>query len=296
MPETDRSIDLHAHTTASDGDHTPTQLVEKAAQIGLTALAITDHDTTAGIPEALEAGRRIGLEIVPGIELSVEYANGQCHILGLLIDPENRTLPERLREIQHNRATRNARIVERMRTEYGLDVTLDEIKEVAGGKIVARPHFAKVLLAKGYVSTMQEAFDEYLAEGAKAYVPKDTLSSAEAIALIHRAGGVAVLAHPNNLKRDVEETEAEIRRMQSEGLDGIEARYSKHAPEDNTHYLALAERLGLLTSGGSDFHGPSVRPEVALGQVENIGQEGPRVPAPVALLAALKIAQRPQPR
>ena len=282
-----RSIDLHAHTTASDGDQTPTQLVERAAALGLTALAVTDHDTTAGVAEALEAGKRRGIEVVPGIELSAEVSHGQCHLLGFLIDPESRPLRNRLQEVVENRERRNERIVARMRDELGFDITLEEVEAVAGGLIVARPHFARVLVNKGYVGSMQEAFDVYLGKGARAYVERDRLTPEEAISLIHQAGGVAVLAHPNNLKRDPEGTEAEIRALQAQGLDGIEARYNRHTPEENTRYLALAERLGLLTSGGSDFHGPSVKPDVLLGHVEG------ELPAPTELLPALKAA-RPQ--
>ena len=278
----DRTLDLHAHTTASDGDQSPAQLVQRAHVIGLTALAVTDHDTTAGLPEALEAGRRFGVEIVPGIELSAEIEVGQCHILGLLIDPSNPALNDRLREVIENRDRRNARIVEKMQRELHFDITLEEVEAESGGQVVARPHFAKLLLRKGYVTSMQQAFDEYLATGAKAYVERDRLTPAECFALIHGAGGVAILAHPNNLKRDAADTEAEILRLKTLGMDGIEALYNRHSPEENAHYLALAARHDLLTSGGSDFHGLTVKPTVILGHVE-----GDR-PAPLRLLQNLK--------
>src|SRR5260370_5405644 len=165
-----RTIDLHAHTTASDGDHSPTALVEHAAEIGLTAIAITDHDTTDGVAEALETGARLGIEGIPGVELSAEPKSGQCHILGLLIDSSSEPLLTRLKEVIRNRNTRNVRIVEKMRKELGWDITLEEVEEVAGGEVVARPHFARVLINKGYVQTMQQAFDESLGKGSKAYV------------------------------------------------------------------------------------------------------------------------------
>jgi predicted metal-dependent phosphoesterase TrpH len=279
---TDRTLDLHAHTTASDGDQSPTQLVQRAHAIGLTALAVTDHDTTAGLSEALEAGRRLGVEIVPGIELSAEIEVGQCHILGLLIDPAYPALNDRLREVIENRDKRNERIVEKMQKDLHLDITLEEVEAESGGQVVARPHFAKVLLRKGYVTSMQQAFDEYLGKGSKAYVDRDRLTPEECIALIHGAGGVAILAHPNNLKRNEAGTEAEILRLQSLGMDGIEARYNRHTPEENAYYLALAARHDLLTSGGSDFHGPTVKPTVYLGHVE--GDQ----PAPLELLDRLK--------
>ncbi|HZP84676.1 MAG TPA: PHP domain-containing protein [Chthonomonadaceae bacterium] len=282
MPE--RTIDLHAHTTASDGDQTPTELVRRAAEIGLTAIAVTDHDTTAGVAEALVAGKQYGIEVVPGIELSAEIEKGQCHMLGYLIDPQDATLLRRLEEVLDNRDARNEKIVGKLQA-LGCAITLDEVREIAGGEVVARPHFARVLLNKGYVGSMQEAFDVYLAKGAKAYVDRVRLSPEECIALVHGAGGVAVLAHPNNLQSDAAETEAEIARLQALGLDGIEARYSQHTPEDTARYLALADRLGLLTTGGSDFHGPSVKPTVLLGHVEG------DLPAPTALLDALKAKQ-----
>lgn len=278
----DRTLDLHAHTTASDGDHSPTQLVQRAHESGLTALAVTDHDTTAGLSEALEAGRRFGVEIVPGIELSAEVEVGQCHILGLLIDPTNAALNTRLHEVIENRDKRNERIVEKLQKELHFDITLEEIEAESGGQVVARPHFAKVLLRKGYVTSMQQAFDEYLGKGAKAYVDRDRLTPEECVALIHGAGGVAILAHPNNLKRDEAGTDAEILRLRALGMDGIEARYSLHTPAENARYLALAARHDLLTSGGSDFHGPTVKPNIHLGHVE--GDQ----PAPRELLDRLK--------
>ncbi len=278
----DRTIDLHAHTTASDGDQSPTQLVEAAAAAGLTTLAVTDHDTTAGLAEAMAAGARRGIEIVPGIELSAEIEVGQCHILGLFIDPENVALNDRLREVIENRDKRNARIVEKMQRELHFDITLDEVEAESGGQVVARPHFAKVLLRKGYVTSMQQAFDEYLGKGAKAYVERDRLTPEECIALIHGAGGLAILAHPNNLKRDENGTEAEILRLAALGLDGIEARYNRHTPEENARYLSLAARHNLLTSGGSDFHGLTVKPNVFLGHVEGTQ------PAPRDMLGRLK--------
>ncbi len=281
-----RTIDLHAHTTASDGDHSPTELVKHAAELGLTAIAVTDHDTTDGVAEALRASADYGVEVLPGIELSAEVDKGQCHILGYGIDPAAPLLLERLREVRENRGNRNELIVAKLQS-FGFDITLDEIRAVAGGDVVARPHFARVMVNKGYVGSMQEAFDVYLAKGAKAYMDRVRLSPEESISLLHTAGGVAILAHPNNMKRDEADTEAEIVRLQSLGLDGIEARYNLHTPEDTARYLALAERHGLLTTGGSDFHGPTVKANVYLGHVE-----GDR-PAPTALLETLKSALRP---
>ena len=285
IPPEERCIDLHSHTTASDGDHTPTQLIERAHSIGLKAIAVTDHDTTDGVSEALVAGRRLGVEVIPGIELSANPPRqGQCHILGLLINPADASLLRRLKEVVTNRNLRNSRIIEKMQRELGWEIELAEVEAEAGGDIVARPHFAKVLLKKGLVPDFQTAFDIYLGTGGKAYVGRDRLSPEEAINLIHGAGGVAILAHPNNFKfDDPAETEAEIRGLQELGLDGIEARYNLHTPQDVARYLSLAEKLGMFTSGGSDFHGETVKKRVFLGHVEGDS------PAPYSLLAALRI-------
>lgn len=274
-------IDLHAHTTASDGDHSPTELVAHAADLGLAALAVTDHDTIDGISEAQQAGERYGVEVVAGVELSVETTVGQFHLLGYFIDPLGSTLAERLHQLRENRRRRNEHMIGKLQ-QLGLQITFDEVRSIAGGEVVARPHFARLLVAKGYVKTTQEAFDRYLADGASGHVPKDKLNANEALGLVHAAGGLAILAHPNNLKRDPEGTEVEIVRLQELGLDGIEARYSRHTPEDTARYLALAERHRLLTTGGSDFHGPTVKPNIHLGHVEGGG------PAPYALLEAIK--------
>ena len=284
-------IDLHAHTTASDGEHSPEVLVRKAVAIGLEALAVTDHDTTAGVAEAVRTGTELGIEIVPGIELSAEPpkslsgARSQCHILGLFIDPACPDLLERLHAVIDHRNRRNALIVERMRSELGWEITLEEVERVAGGDVIARPHFARVMVEKGYVATVKEAFDIYLGKGGRAYVDRDRLTADEAIDLIHRAGGVASLAHPNNLKMSADETEDYVRSLQAMGLDSLEARYNLHTPEDTARYLDLAQRLGLATSGGSDFHGFSVKSTVHLGHVEG------SLPAPYSLLAPLRAAR-----
>lgn len=278
-----RTLDLHAHTTASDGDQSPTQLVWWAKAVGLTAIAVTDHDTTDGIAEATAAGQKYGVEVVPGIELSadIDIPKGQCHLLGYFIDPQNATLNARLQQVRDARNTRNARIAAKIQA-HGWNVTLEEAESYAGGEVVARPHFARVLVNKGYVSTMSEAFEKYLGKGGAFYVERERLGQEEAIRLVHAAGGVCILAHPNNLNVPPDEAEARIRQLQAYGLDGIEARYNRHTPEDTARYLALAAKWNLLTSGGSDFHGHSVKENVFLGHVEGT------LPAPAELLEPLR--------
>ena len=274
-------VDLHTHTTASDGDQTPDSLVRHAALAGLQAISVTDHDTTAGLTEALAAGSRYGVEVVPGIEISAVAEKGQCHLLGYYIDAADPRLEGRLSELRDARQERNCALVDRLNS-LGIDLTLQEVSQEAKGDLIARPHFARVMVRKGAVSNFQEAFDKYLADGLLPGISKEKLLPEEAITLIHEAGGAASLAHPNNLKRDQEATEMEINRLKSLGLDGIEALYSSHTAEENARYLALAQRLGLLVTGGSDFHGYSVKPLVQLGHVDG------GCPAPYSMLANIK--------
>lgn len=259
-------IDLHSHTTASDGELEPSKLVELACTIGLSAVAITDHDTTAGLADAIDAAKNVELQIVPGIEISAKISHGQCHLLGYLIDPHSANLNSRLNELQEARRQRNEKLLQKL-NDLGIKITFEDVKYFAGRDLVARPHFAKALVKLGFVSTIQEAFDKYLAEGASAAVPKEVITQQEAIDLIHEAGGVAILAHPNNLKLPSVETEDAILRMRNMGLDGIEAYYSLHTEEDRERYLAMARKLDMVVSGGSDFHGESVKPGIRLGGV-----------------------------
>jgi predicted metal-dependent phosphoesterase TrpH len=275
-----QSIDLHAHTTASDGSLTPTELVVAAAHEGLTAIAVTDHDTLDGLAEAEEAARQMNIELVPGIELAVEYPSGRFHMLGYLIDRTNPTLNSRLTLLKQNRANRNAHMVEKLRS-LGIDITLEEIVAESGGGQVGRPHMAAALVKKGAAASGQEAFNRYLADGATAHVPKDKISVEEGLELIHTAGGLAVMAHPASLDLEDDVLATELKRLRELGLDGLECYYSQHTSERTDTLLEMARSSGLLATGGSDFHG-TAKPHVHLGHV--IGNQ----PAPTALLHALK--------
>lgn len=259
------TIDLHAHTTASDGSLTPTELVDRAARLGLTALGITDHDTLDGLAEAIGAARERGLELVPGIELSISVPVGRFHMLGYLIDHEDTTLGERLWRLKDNRARRNERMLEKLQ-RLGVPITREEVAAVSGGGQIGRPHMALALFKKGIVSSTQEAFDRYLADGAAAHVPKDKITLQEGLDLIHGAGGLAVMAHPIQRQLDDEALVAELHQLRAMGLDGIECYYSQHTPERTQVYLEMARRTGLMVTGGSDFHGAS-KPDVHLGCV-----------------------------
>ena len=261
-------IDLHAHTTASDGSFTPTELVEAAHGLGLGALAVTDHDTLAGLGEARAAAQRVGLDLVAGVELSVEDDGGRFHLLGYGFDPANAALAETLTTLRRSRAARNDLMAARM-SEMGLPVTMDDVRAEAGedALVIARPHFARALIKKGIVGSVAEAFEKYLSTGKPLYLPKEVLTPRDAIALIHGAGGVAVMAHPGLVPLDEAAFDARVTSLaQKDGLDGIEAYYSQHSQADTDRFLALATRLGLLVTGGSDFHG-TVKPHVPLGIV-----------------------------
>jgi predicted metal-dependent phosphoesterase TrpH len=224
-----RVIDLHTHSTCSDGSDSPTDLVRRAKQAGAAALALTDHDTVDGLEEALTAARDCRIEFVTGIEISAEYSPGTMHILGYFIDPENETLAGQLLELREARANRNPQIAMRLQ-RLGIDLTYDEVVAVAGSEVVGRPHFARVLLEKRCVRSIQEAFDKYLAKGAAAFVDKKRLLPDEAIEIIHAAGGAAVLAHPYQLKcRSEAELDELMNRLALLGLDGVEAIYSRHS-------------------------------------------------------------------
>ncbi len=260
-----RLIDLHTHTIASDGSYAPAELVRMAAEAGLAAVAITDHDTVAGNAEAVEAGPACGVEVVPGVEISVNHGGPSYHMLGYFIDYEHEPLLSNLEAIRGFRDDRNEKIVAKL-NEFGMPVTLEEIEAEARGESVGRPHVAAVLLRKGYVADNQEAFDCYLAKGKPAYIDRDRLSAAGGIDLIRGAGGVAVFAHPGIYKwddpDDLRRTVAELTGM---GIVGLEAFYSDHTPEDEQRITALADEFGLVVTGGSDFHGAAT-PEFKLGR------------------------------
>lgn len=278
-------IDLHTHSTASDGSFTPRELVALAHKAGLKALALTDHDTIAGLDEALAAGQELGLSVVPGVEISINGDEllgkpASLHVLGLWVDPGHPGLLEGLKTLQAARARRNPLIVAKF-NDLGIPLTLEEVAAHAGGQLIGRPHFAQALLERGIVRNRGEAFARYLAAGAAAYVPKYRFEPAKGIALLRAAGGLPVLAHPGMLKLPQFDLESLLRRLMGLGLEGLEALYSEHDTATRLALTRLAARLGLVVSGGSDFHGRP-KPEIALGT----GLGNLRVPT--ALLAALR--------
>ena len=256
-------IDLHLHTTHSDGSLSPAEVLRLAHKAGVTALAITDHDIVSGIPDAISTGAELGVEIIPGVEISSYIGNSELHILGYCMDWQDPELIRRLTVLRESRHTRNPQIIERLRS-LGLDVTYDEVRALAGTDSVGRPHIARLLMDKKYVTSAKEAFDRYLAEGRPGYVARELPKPADAIAWIRAAGGVAVLAHPTWAKVSGEGLNMLCTALKAEGLGGIEVHYSTHTKRQTTEYLDLAKRLNLLVTGGSDFHGIT-KPDIEVG-------------------------------
>lgn len=277
-------LDLHLHTTHSDGSVAPADVVRLAHRAGVTALAITDHDITTAIPEATAAAQALGIELVPGVEISSQIGETEVHLLGYFLDWQNDVLNERLASLRAGRHRRNPQIVERLQA-LGIDITYDEVRALAGTDAVGRPHIARVLLHKQVVSSAQEAFDRFLAQGRPAYVPRQLPNPSEAIRWIQAAKGLAVLAHPTWVRTSDADLALLVRQLKDEGLDGMEVHYSTHSPQQTRAYLDLAKQLGLLVTGGSDFHGLT-KPDIEAG----IGRGGLHVP--ISLLAPLKQAAR----
>ncbi|HIC91673.1 MAG TPA: PHP domain-containing protein [Syntrophaceae bacterium] len=256
-------VDLHTHSTVSDGTLTPRALIQYAKEKGLKAVALTDHDNIDGNQQAIEEGRRVGIEVIPGIEISGEWPYGTLHILGYYITKKDR-LKNHLSQLQRVREQRNFKIIEKLK-QSGIPITLKEVQHEAGGTQIGRPHIAQVLVKKGVAKDLDQAFHRFLKKGGAAYVDKFRPSPEQAMEWILEAGGVPVLAHPFTLNikesKDLEILIAQWRRF---GLKGIEVYYPEHTPLQEQMYQNLAQRLELIITGGSDFHGLN-KPGVHLG-------------------------------
>lgn len=252
--------DLHCHTTASDGLWSPRELVRQAASLGLKGVGITDHDTVSGWEEAEKAGQEYGLEILKGIELNTEADGIEVHILGY--EPELKTggLLEKLNYLRGARYRRMLKIIERLNT-LNIRITPEDVEKYVSGESIGRPHVAQALIEAGYVRSLKDAFACYIGFGAPAYVPRYKITPQEAIATIRQAGGVAVLAHPG-----IRRLEDSLQEWISYGLQGLEISHSEHSAEDEARYRELAEKYGLVATGGSDFHGEKLKPGVKLGE------------------------------
>lgn len=255
-------IDLHSHTTASDGQHSPSELVAMAKAAGVTHLAVTDHDTLGGLAEAREAAAREGLALIPGIEVSTSIARIDIHILGHFLQTDNPELARFTGQQGDERRRRMEAMVQKLNA-MGLPITMADVEAEAGSDNLCRPHLARALLKKGYCKDMQDAFERFIGDGAPAFVAQERLSAKDAIAIIHRAGGTASLAHPgvDGMER------YHVGLLKDVGLDGIEIFHSDHHPSIREKYLKIAAELDLVPTAGSDFHGTNISVNHKLGTV-----------------------------
>jgi predicted metal-dependent phosphoesterase TrpH len=275
-------IDLHTHTTFSDGTFTPEELVALARERGLTVLAVTDHDSTEGLPRAFAAAAGHGPEIVPGVEFSAARDGHGIHVLAYWIDLDDQEFQAELHRLREDRFARGEAMVRKLR-ELGYPITFDRVREIAEGKNIVRPHIAQALVEAGVVDTIEDAFTpELIKDGGRAYVEKHALDPVDAVRLIKRAGGLAVTAHPGLHREGLGVPDQVIEEMAGAGLDGIECAHPDHPPGAEARYRAMARRLGLVATGSSDCHGTRFDP-VRLGSVTTD-------PAEFELLRARRIA------
>lgn len=270
-------IDLHVHSTVSDGTLTPTELVDRALEMGLSAFALTDHDTIRGVAEAKgradwHKSQGHNIEVYSGVEISAAYKERDIHILGLLVNENDEILDRILNNFLENRNRRNERMLEKF-AEYGIELTMEDLTEDAPSAVITRAHFATALIKKGLVSSVQEAFEKYVGDNGPCYIPREYMSPEQAISSIKKAGGVPILAHPLLYNLPHDELYALVDRLKKAGLKGIEVYYSNNRGQDEVNVKALANHFGLVATGGSDFHG-SVKPHIELG----IGRGNLKIP------------------
>ncbi|MDD5339285.1 MAG: PHP domain-containing protein [Dehalococcoidales bacterium] len=253
-------VDLHFHSTASDGKHTPAELVKKAAEKGLKVISLTDHDSIEGVAPALEAAKAYpDLTLIPGVEISTDLPDGEAHILGYFIDYNDPDFKKELARFRDSRTGRGKRMVEKL-NELGAKIEWSRVQEIAGDGSIGRPHVAQAMLEKRFVKTFEEAFERYIGHGAPAYVEREKMTPQEAVKLILRAKGIPVLAHPFTVK----DPEAMAKALKEAGLMGIEAYYKDNTPAVTNSTLELAQKYGLIATGGTDYHGIN-KNEVMLG-------------------------------
>ncbi len=277
MPTTPVVIDLHSHSTASDGQYPPGEVASRVAAAGVGVWALTDHDTVAGLESACAAAKRLSVRFVPGIELSCFIDRREIHMLGHFVDPEHPTLKRFEDFLAEKRRERMVEIVRKL-AGLGVHITVDDIVKHSGGKTIGRPHISRALVEGGYVATVKEGFDRYLGEGKPAYVSRFRLEAEDGIQLVAGAGGVATLAHPgvNKLER------GDLRRLREAGLAGVEVFHPDHNRSVREKYQRIADELDVVATSGSDFHGEQVAPDRHLGsetmpeaQLERLEQRRP---------------------
>ncbi|UTI53355.1 PHP domain-containing protein [Fusobacterium polymorphum] len=256
-------IDFHLHTTASDGQYTPSEIVYLAHKLGIEKIAITDHDTLNGLDEAICAASQYSIEVLQGIELGASE-HRYLHILGLGLKEKSEQLISMCNKLERSRNERKYRIINYL-NEKGIDVSLSDVEKVAGGNIIARPHFAQAMINKGYVNSSKEAFDNYLDTTEFQKIERFKANANECIKAIHSAGGKAFLAHPYQLNFLEKDLDSLIKKLTKSGLDGIECYYPLHTLEQTNFYLQLVQKYKLLVSAGSDFHGEKIKPNIKMG-------------------------------
>lgn len=259
----EKYTDLHSHSTASDGTLRPSDVAELAKRVGLTSVALTDHDTVDGLDEFMRAGDRLGIETIPGIELAAGYKNTELHIVGLFIDHKSRALAESMEYIVNERNERNKKMTAAL-NRLKIDITLEELEENAGGSIITRAHYANVLVNKGYVKTKEEAFNKYISSGRPGYVKRETLSPKKCIEVILCSGGIPVLAHATLYGYGYLEIHKLVGELKEYGLMAMETVYSTYTDRQTEEMRKICESYRLLKSGGSDFHGAN-KPDIQLG-------------------------------
>jgi predicted metal-dependent phosphoesterase TrpH len=255
--------DLHIHSTASDGRYSPAEIIRKAAEVGLTIIAISDHDTVDGIPDALSAAREFPqLRVVPAVEISTDIPNGEAHVLGYFIDYTNQNFKASLEQMRNSRLERAHKMVEKLRV-MGFGIEWRRVREIAGNSTLGRPHIAQALLEKGYTESFKEAFSKYIGHGGPAYVEREKLTPAEAVQLVLKANGLPVLAHPLT----VPDPESTVRELKAFGMVGIEVYYADYPFEKVSSLLNLANKYTLIPTGGSDYHGIDDITETMIGDI-----------------------------
>jgi len=256
-------VDLHIHSTSSDGKLTPEEIVSKAVALDLRYIALTDHDSVEGIGPAVKAARAFPrLTFIPGVEVSTDVPEGEIHILGYFIDYHDKDLAGALKRFRNSRETRARGMIEKLK-KLGIAIEWPRVREIAGEGAIGRPHIARAMLEKGYIENFKEAFDKYIGRDGPAYVEREKMTPGEAVALVLRSGGLPVLAHPFTVK----ETEQWVATLRRAGMIGIEAYYKDNTPENTAATLKMADRFGLLVTGGTDFHGIEGAGEVMMGGV-----------------------------
>ncbi|MBQ7341387.1 MAG: PHP domain-containing protein [Oscillospiraceae bacterium] len=258
-----KRIDLHTHSLCSDGAQTPADVVRTAKEAGLTAIALSDHDCIDGVQEAMDAGKALGVEMIPAVELSAQ-SDTELHILGYFIDIHNKKLQDMMAYALQVRDERQEEVCRKL-NEQGFDITMDELREEANGKVLCRAHFAQIMVRKGYAESVKDAFNRYLSVGCYAYSNRQALTGPEAVSLIHEAGGIAVAAHLHLIKMPDEELKEYLKSLIPYGLDGVEGYYTDYTPDMERRYRAMAEELGLVISGGTDYHGAN-KPHISIGK------------------------------